>query len=122
MRRMSSTSCSGSSTSFICSSCNGGSSPLMIRPRGVTLITANQFIPESLIRGYGRKLTWSACEAKMKGSNLLYRRPPLTSTTPNLLDRTPLLTTGSNHSHLKMTHFSFSIPGNSTSIISVKIP
>uniref|UniRef100_A0A0D3E996 Uncharacterized protein n=1 Tax=Brassica oleracea var. oleracea TaxID=109376 RepID=A0A0D3E996_BRAOL len=24
----------------------------MIRPRGVTLITANQFIPESLIRGY----------------------------------------------------------------------
>ncbi|CAN7102715.1 unnamed protein product, partial [Brassica rapa subsp. narinosa] len=64
MRRMSSISCSGSSTSFVCSSCNGGSSPLMIRPR-----------------------------AKMKGSNLLYRRPPLTSTTPNLLDRTPLLTT-----------------------------
>ncbi|KAL0645516.1 hypothetical protein Bca4012_043807 [Brassica carinata] len=92
----------------------------MIRPRGVTLITANQFIPDSLIRGYGRKLTWSACEAKMKGSNLLYLRPPLTSTT-RICSTNTSIDDGSNHSHLKRTHLA-SISRNSTSIISVKIP
>ena len=97
VQQMSSVCCLGSSTSLMCSSCNCCSSPSIIRPQGVTLITVNQLIHDSLIRGYGRNLAWSACEANMKGSNLLYLRLLLASTTPNLFNRTPLLTTGSNH-------------------------
>ena len=108
MRRMSSISCSGSSTSLMRSSCKGGSSPPIIRPRCVTLIKTNQFIPESLSRGYGMKLTWSACEANTKDSNWLYLRPTLKSTTPNLLNRTPLLTTGRT-SHICRWRISASI-------------
>lgn len=55
------------------------------------VVMKSTHISDSLILGYGRNLTWSACETNMKGSNSLYLLPALTSTTSNLLSRTSLL-------------------------------
>lgn len=123
IRMMSSACCSGNSTSLIHTSCcKGGSSPSTIQPCGIILIADNQVVADSMSRVYEIKLTFSSCKPNMKGFNVLYLRSELASTTPNLLNQTSLLTTKSNHSHLKMTNVSFSNPENYTSIISCKIP